>query len=158
MPIHNEGLEQELQWVTKPFEIKHIRGLFEDTSPLMHDIAYNLIIGAHLEVDGLVQKALAEGYSANDVLDAGPGMAAFHFDSKNDPQAAMDAVDGGITLVGNINNPETLYARGPAEVRRCLDAGVQLVAPECAIPLATKLENLLEIPRAVKEWHDERQE
>ncbi|CAI8033959.1 hypothetical protein GBAR_LOCUS19144 [Geodia barretti] len=88
------------------------------------------------------------------------GMAAFHFDSKNDPQAAMDAVDGGIRLVGNINNPETLYARGPAEVReevrKCLDAGVQLVAPECAIPLATKLENLLEIPRAVKEWHGER--
>ena len=88
------------------------------------------------------------------------GMAAFHFDSKNDPQAAMDAVDGGINLVGNINNPETLYARGPAEVReevwKCLDAGVQLVAPECAIPLATKLENLLEIPRAVKEWHGER--
>ena len=87
------------------------------------------------------------------------GMAAFHFDSKNDPQAAMDAVDGGIRLVGNINNPETLYARGPAEVReevrKCLDAGVQLVAPECAIPLATKLENLLEIPRAVKEWHGE---
>ena len=68
-------------------------------------------------------------------------------------------MDGGIRLVGNINNPETLYARGPAEVReevrKCLDAGVQLVAPECAIPLATKLENLLEIPRAVKEWHGE---
>ena len=143
MPIHNEGLEQELQWVTKPFEIKHIRGLFEDTSPLMHDIAYNLIIGAHLEVDGLVQQVLAEGYSANDVLDDGliSGMAIV-----------------GIKFRDNINNPETLYARGPAEVRRCLDAGVQLVAPECAIPLATKIENPLEIPRAVKEWHDERQE
>ena len=84
------------------------------------------------------------------------GMAAFHFDSKNDPQEAMDKVDGKITLVGNINNPETLYARGPEEVRaevfKCLDAGVQMIAPECAIPLATKLENLIEIPRAVKEW------
>ena len=38
------------------------------------------------------------------------GMASFHFDSKNDPQEAMDAVNGGIGLVGNINNPETLYA------------------------------------------------
>jgi MtaA/CmuA family methyltransferase len=84
------------------------------------------------------------------------GMAAFHFDSKNDPQEAMDRVDGKIALVGNINNPETLYARGPEEVRaevfKCLDAGVQMIAPECAIPLATKLENLIEIPRAVKEW------
>ena len=30
------------------------------------------------------------------------------------------------------------------------DAGVDLIAPECAIPLQTKLENLLEIPKAVK--------
>ena len=84
------------------------------------------------------------------------GMASFHFDSKNDPQAAMDTVSGRIGLVGNINNPQTLYARGPEEVRqevfRCLDAGVQMVAPECAVPLATKLENLMEIPRAVKAW------
>jgi [methyl-Co(III) methanol-specific corrinoid protein]:coenzyme M methyltransferase len=88
-------------------------------------------------------------------------MAAFHFDSKNDPKLAMDAVADGIRLVGNINNPETLYARGPAEVRaevyRCLDAGVQMIAPECAIPLAAKLENLLEIPRAVRDWCEEHQ-
>ncbi len=88
------------------------------------------------------------------------GMASFHFDSKNDPQEAMDAVNGGIGLVGNINNPETLYARGPSEVRnevyKCLEAGVQMIAPECAIPLATKIENLIEIPAAVKEWTAER--
>ena len=87
------------------------------------------------------------------------GMAMFHFDSKNDPQKAMDIVDGRIGLVGNINNPETLYARGPAEVReevyRCMDAGVNMIAPECAIPLATKLENLLEIPSSVRQWMDE---
>ena len=88
------------------------------------------------------------------------GMACFHFDSKNDPQQAMDVVGGRIRLVGNINNPETLYARGPEEVRqevyRCLDAGVDMIAPECAVPLATKLENLIEIPRAVKDWCAER--
>ena len=84
------------------------------------------------------------------------GMAAFHFDSRNDPFEAMAAVDGKIRLVGNINNPTTLYARGPAEVRkevyRALDAGVQLIAPECAIPLKTKAENLVEIPLAVEDW------
>ena len=56
------------------------------------------------------------------------GMASFHFDSKNDPQKAMDIVGGRIGLVGNINNPETLYARGPEEVRqevfRCLRRGL----------------------------------
>ncbi len=88
------------------------------------------------------------------------GMAAFHYDSKNEPQESMDAVEGGIALVGNINNPETLFARGPEEVRAevfaNLDAGVQMVAPECAVPLQTPIENLLEIPRAVREWHDSR--
>jgi MtaA/CmuA family methyltransferase len=87
------------------------------------------------------------------------GMAAFHYDSKNEPEESVEAVDGGIALVGNINNPETLYAKGPedvrAEVYRNLDAGVQLIAPECAIPLQTTIENLKEIPRAVQDWHRE---
>ena len=84
------------------------------------------------------------------------GMAAFHFDSKNDPQKAMDIAAGRIRLVGNLNNPELLYAREPEDVReavyKCMDAGVNMIAPECAIPLATKLQNLLEIPKAVKDW------
>ena len=84
------------------------------------------------------------------------GMACFHFDSKNDPQEAMDIAAGRVVLVGNLNNPELLYSRGPEEVReavyKCMDAGVNMIAPECAIPLATKLENLLEIPSAVRAW------
>ena len=84
------------------------------------------------------------------------GMAAFHYDSKNKPRESMDAVSGGIALVGNINNPETLFARGPEEVRAevfaNLDAGVQMVGPECAVPLQAPLENLMEIPRAVRDW------
>ena len=60
-------------------------------------------------------------------------------------------------LVGNVNNPETLYARGPEAVReevvRNLEAGVQLIGPECAIPLQTSIENLVEIKKAVVDWH-----
>jgi MtaA/CmuA family methyltransferase len=85
------------------------------------------------------------------------GMAAFHFDSKNTPKESMDIVGERIALVGNINNPETLFSKGPEVVRdevyRNLDAGVQLVGPECAIPLQTSIENLKEIPRAVRDWH-----
>ncbi len=88
------------------------------------------------------------------------GMASFHFDSKNDPEEAMKVAGGRVGLVGNINNPVTLYSKGPEDVRsevyRCLDAGVQMIAPECAIPLATRMENLLEIPRAVDDWTAER--
>jgi len=87
------------------------------------------------------------------------GMAAFHYDSKNDPAESMAIVKNRISLVGNINNPETLFSKGPDAVRRevykNLNAGVQLVGPECAIPLQTTIENLKEIPLAVRDWHKE---
>jgi len=87
------------------------------------------------------------------------GMAAFHYDSKNGAQESMDVVEDRIALVGNINNPQTLFARGPEEVRKevyeNLDAGIHMVGPECAIPLQTAIENLKEIPLAVKDWHRE---
>ena len=85
------------------------------------------------------------------------GMSAFHYDSKNKPQESMDVVGDKIALVGNINNPETLFSKGPDEVREevfaNLDAGVPMIGPECAIPLQTPIDNLKEIPRAVKAWH-----
>jgi [methyl-Co(III) methanol-specific corrinoid protein]:coenzyme M methyltransferase len=60
-------------------------------------------------------------------------------------------------LVGNINNPETLFSKGPEEVRKEVEAnlaaGVHLVGPECAIPLQTPIENLVEISRTVRDWH-----
>ncbi|PYT27869.1 MAG: MtaA/CmuA family methyltransferase [Acidobacteria bacterium] len=87
------------------------------------------------------------------------GMAAFHYDSKNEPAESMGVVRSRISLVGNINNPETLFSKGPEQVRKevykNLDAGVQLVGPECAIPLQTAIENLKEIPLAVRDWHRE---
>jgi [methyl-Co(III) methanol-specific corrinoid protein]:coenzyme M methyltransferase len=85
------------------------------------------------------------------------GMAAFHYDSKNAPEESMEAVAERISLVGNVNNPTTLYSRSPEEVkeevRRNLDAGVQMVGPECAIPLQTPIESLLAIREAVYEFH-----
>ena len=85
------------------------------------------------------------------------GMAAFHYDSKNQPGESMEVVKDRISLVGNINNPETLFSKGPedvrAEVYKNLDSGVQLVGPECAIPLQTSIENLKEIPQSVRDWH-----
>ena len=87
------------------------------------------------------------------------GMAAFHYDSKNSPDESMEVVSDRIALVGNINNPETLYSKGPeevmAEVRKNLNAHVRLVGPECAIPLQTPLENLKAIPEAIRQWQSE---
>ena len=88
------------------------------------------------------------------------GMSAFHFDSKNTPQESVEVVKDRIALIGNINNPETLYSKGPEEVReevyKNLESSVSLIGPECAIPLQTPIENLKEIPKAVSEWHADR--
>ena len=85
------------------------------------------------------------------------GMAAFHYDSKNKPQESIDITGDRISLVGNINNPETLFSKDPDAVRDevigNLEAGIQLIGPECAIPLQTSIQNLTVIPETVKEWH-----
>jgi [methyl-Co(III) methanol-specific corrinoid protein]:coenzyme M methyltransferase len=80
------------------------------------------------------------------------GVAAFHFDSRNDLASAVATVAGRMALIGNVNNPVTLFQGGTAdvsaEVQRILRAGVDMVAPECAVPLQTPIENLREISRA----------
>jgi len=72
------------------------------------------------------------------------GFDAFHFESKVDVAAAVR-----ISLVGNVNNPTTLYTGTPEQVageaRTALDAGVRVLAPECAIPLRTPIANLCAI-------------
>lgn len=83
------------------------------------------------------------------------GMAAFHFDSKNDPRKSVEIMRDRITLIGSINTPVTLLSKGPEDVRRevgdCIDAGVGMIGPECAIPLQTPVANLKAIPMAVRE-------
>jgi len=84
------------------------------------------------------------------------GFAGFHFDSKNDVRRSQDLMRGQCQLVGNINNPQTLFCRDAAavrqEVRRVLDAGLTLVGPECALPLECPLANLKAIPATIIDW------
>jgi len=77
MPIVNELLQQEMQYITKPFELKHIEGLFENGDELMQEIAISLIKGNNSQVDILTKKALSDNYPANTILDDGliAGMA-----------------------------------------------------------------------------------
>ena len=67
------------------------------------------------------------------------GFEAFHFDSKNDAKETVKIADGRISLVGNINNPETLLhgdeQKLEKEVTYALEAGVDVISPECAVPL-----------------------
>lgn len=74
------------------------------------------------------------------------GFTAFHFESQVLPEVAVREVAGTIRLAGNVNNPTTLLAGTPEQVRaeaqRAIDAGVDIIAPEYAVPLQTPLANM----------------
>jgi [methyl-Co(III) methanol-specific corrinoid protein]:coenzyme M methyltransferase len=82
------------------------------------------------------------------------GFAAFHFDSKNDAKKAMEAVGGRIKLIGNVNNPDTLYGgkldQVDREVRHAIEAGVSILGPECAVPLNMNSRSLRRIVEAAR--------
>ena len=74
------------------------------------------------------------------------GFAAYHFESANPAEEMVAMAEGMVRLAGNVNNPVTLFARGPkearAEAQRAIDAGVDIIAPECAVPLQAPVVNL----------------
>jgi len=77
MPIVNESLEKELQYVSDLKEQAHIRALWTKADPLMQEISVSLIQGKNEVVSDLTEIALEKGFSANTILDDGliAGMA-----------------------------------------------------------------------------------
>ena len=87
------------------------------------------------------------------------GFDCFHYDSKNDAADAREAVGDRISLMGNINNPETLLYGTSDDVRRAaeyaLSSGTEVLAPECAIPTQVKNENLISLVDAARRYKHE---
>ena len=83
------------------------------------------------------------------------GMSCFHFESANDAREMR--AKAKMALAGNINNTQTLLKGDREAVRRevfyALDAGVDIIAPECAVPLDAKLENIIAIKESVDEYY-----
>lgn len=90
-------------------------------------------------------------------LFARSGVDAYHFEWQVDAKEAVRKVGGTISLVGNVNNPRALLQGTPEDVykqaRYAIEAGVNIIGPECAIPLATPLENLKAIVEAAREGY-----
>lgn len=74
------------------------------------------------------------------------GVDSYHFESQVNVDQAVAIVAGEMTLIGNINNPELLLMGTPEQVaeacRAAIEGGVQILSPECAVPLTTPVENL----------------
>jgi [methyl-Co(III) methanol-specific corrinoid protein]:coenzyme M methyltransferase len=91
------------------------------------------------------------------------GLACFHWDTKlGDAHKARELAGDGIALMGGINNTEVLR-RGSVELieARCGDAvsaGIDIVAPECAVPLDTPMRNLVALGRCVARLRSRRRD
>ena len=85
---------------------------------------------------------------------ADAGFNAYHFEWQLDAKDAVARVGDRISLVGNIDNANVLFMGTPEDVykqaRYAIESGVNIIGPECAIPLETPLENLKAISEAVR--------
>ena len=90
-------------------------------------------------------------------LFAQSGADAYHFEWQVDAKKAVEKIGKQISLIGNVNNPQVLLQGTPEEAYRqaryAIDAGVNIIGPECAIPLATPIENLMAIVAAAREGY-----
>jgi [methyl-Co(III) methanol-specific corrinoid protein]:coenzyme M methyltransferase len=74
------------------------------------------------------------------------GLACFHWDTKTgSPAEVRRLAGGGLALMGGISNYKLLRGTPEeiaADAQAAVAAGVDVVGPECAVPLATPLANL----------------
>jgi [methyl-Co(III) methanol-specific corrinoid protein]:coenzyme M methyltransferase len=87
----------------------------------------------------------------------GEGYDGYHFEWQVDAREVVCIVNGRISLVGNVSDTQAILRGTPADVhaqaRYAIGAGVDLLAPECAIPLQTSLDNLKAIVAAAEEGY-----
>jgi len=84
------------------------------------------------------------------------GFDCFHLDSAVNSIEAKRIVGNRMSIVGNINNPETLLLGTSDDVRRearlACEAGINIVAPECTIPLRVSNANMIAITEGVLDY------
>ena len=84
------------------------------------------------------------------------GFACFNFESAND--AFEIKSKASMVLCGNINNPRTILEGTPEDVERevfyALNAGVDILAPECAAPVNGKLANITAVREARDKYYE----
>ncbi len=85
------------------------------------------------------------------------GFDAYHFEWQVDSKTAVQVINRDISLIGNIANRGVLFGGTPEDVynqaRYSIAAGVDILAPECAVPLQTPIANLKAIVDAAREGY-----
>jgi len=120
-----------------------------------------LLLPIHQEITSTIEGPLILHVCGNCLdrleLFADAGFDAYHFEWQVDAKVAVEKVGHRMGLVGNVNNAQVLFQGTPDEVRNqvryAVEAGVNIIAPECAVPLTTPLENLKALVAAVHEGY-----
>lgn len=84
------------------------------------------------------------------------GVACFHYDSKVPDETAKTLASEDLALMGGTSNYEVIRAGTPekiaADVKQKLKCGIDIIGPECAVPLDAPMENLKLLVREVKKF------
>ena len=120
-----------------------------------------LLLPVHQELSAQIEGPLILHVCGNcsDRLEyfAESGVDAYHCEWQVDAKMAVERVGTRMSLVGNVNIPQVLFQGTPddvyRQVRYSIEAGFGIIAPECAIPLATPMENLRAIVEAAAEGY-----
>lgn len=120
-----------------------------------------LLLPIHKEITATIEGPLILHVCGNCLdrleLFADAGFDGYHFEWQVDSRVAVAKVGHRLALFGNINNPQVLFQGTPddvrSQVRYAIEAGVDVISPECAIPLSTPLQNLRAMVAAVHEGY-----
>lgn len=86
-------------------------------------------------------------------LFAETGLSCFHYDTRVPAEKAVELSDGKISLMGGVSNVASLLGgdeeRIRSDARAAFSAGVNVIGPECAVPLNTKMHSLRLIKKSV---------
>ena len=83
------------------------------------------------------------------------GIACFHFDAKiGSPKLARDLAGDALSLMGGTSNIDVIR-NGSAETVRAdvqekMETGIDIIGPECAVPLDAPFENMKTLAEAVR--------
>lgn len=86
------------------------------------------------------------------------GIACFHWDTKLGTAIEARRLSGEkMSLMGGVNNPELLGKKDTKEqieqaVMESIEAGIDIIAPECAVPLNTPMENMKTIAASAAQY------
>lgn len=90
-------------------------------------------------------------------LFADAGFDGYNFEWQVDAKTAVQKVGQRICTVGNVNIPQVLFQGTPEDVRKqvryAVEAGVDIITPECAMPLTTPIANLKAMVAAAHEGY-----